>query len=37
MGRPSVIHLEMHLAREQLIACTIAGCAVIVTQGTLRA
>ena len=37
MGRPSTIHLEMRLDREQLIACAIAGYAVIVTQGTLRA
>jgi trans-2,3-dihydro-3-hydroxyanthranilate isomerase len=37
MGRPSAIHLEMRLDREQLIACAIEGYAVIVTQGTLRA
>jgi len=37
MGRPSVIHLEMRLDRAQLISCSIAGHAVIVTQGTLRA
>jgi trans-2,3-dihydro-3-hydroxyanthranilate isomerase len=37
MGRPSVIHLEMRLDRSQLLSCAIAGHAVIVTQGTLRA
>jgi trans-2,3-dihydro-3-hydroxyanthranilate isomerase len=37
MGRPSVIHLEMRLDRSQLLLCAIAGHAVIVTQGTLRA
>jgi trans-2,3-dihydro-3-hydroxyanthranilate isomerase len=37
MGRPSMIHLEMQVDRAQLIASSIAGDAVIVTQGTLSA
>ncbi len=37
MGRPSTIHLEMQVDRAQLVACSIAGDAVIVTQGTLSA
>jgi trans-2,3-dihydro-3-hydroxyanthranilate isomerase len=37
MGRPSVIHLEMRLDGTGLTDCAIAGHAVIVMQGTLRA
>jgi trans-2,3-dihydro-3-hydroxyanthranilate isomerase len=37
MGRPSMIHLEMLMEHAQLIASSIAGDAVIVTQGTLSA
>jgi trans-2,3-dihydro-3-hydroxyanthranilate isomerase len=37
MGRPSVIQLEMQLDGAQLLASSIAGDAVIVTQGTLSA
>ena len=37
MGRPSAIHLEMKLDGRELVASSIAGEAVIVTQGTLSA
>jgi trans-2,3-dihydro-3-hydroxyanthranilate isomerase len=35
MGRPSVIHLEMQIDGEELATASIAGDAVIVTEGTL--
>jgi trans-2,3-dihydro-3-hydroxyanthranilate isomerase len=37
MGRPSAIHLELRMDGAQLVAGSIAGDAVIVTQGTLSA
>jgi trans-2,3-dihydro-3-hydroxyanthranilate isomerase len=37
MGRPSMIHLEMQMDGARLVAASIAGDAVIVTQGTLNA
>jgi trans-2,3-dihydro-3-hydroxyanthranilate isomerase len=37
MGRPSTIQLEMQLDRDQLVAGSIAGDAVMVTQGMLSA
>lgn len=37
MGRPSAIHLTMKIERGELVATSIAGDAVIVTQGTLSA
>ena len=37
MGRPSTIHLEMELDRDQLVASSIAGDAVLVAQGMLNA
>jgi trans-2,3-dihydro-3-hydroxyanthranilate isomerase len=37
MGRPSVIHLEMQMGGGTLTAASIAGDAVVVTEGTLNA
>ena len=37
MGRPSLIHLGMTLAGGALIAATVGGGAVIVSEGTIEA